>query len=65
MTALAGFYKDPTLGFVFTGIVMAVLIAWVVWIAVINFGPAAKRRAAEADERRASSPPPTPPAPLT
>lgn len=46
--ATARFYSDPTPGFIFTGIVMFILICWVVGIAIHNFGPAAKRRTAAA-----------------
>lgn len=67
MSLLANAYGDAgintTGGYIFTAVVMAILIAWVISIWVHNFGPAAKRRAAaEAAARHRSPITPGPPA---
>ncbi|MDQ1695063.1 MAG: hypothetical protein QOJ03_416 [Frankiaceae bacterium] len=61
MTVLAGFYKDPLPGFIFTAIVMTILISWVGWIYYVNFGSkAAKQRNAEQKAADARARMPTP-----
>jgi hypothetical protein len=56
MSLLANSYGDAGIntagGYIFTTIVMLCLIAWVVWIYVHNFGPAAKERQASKEAAR-------------
>jgi hypothetical protein len=66
MNQASDYYGDlgisVTGGLIFTTIVMLALIAWVVWIYVVNYGPKAKaQQAAEAEARR--HPQVTPPTP--
>lgn len=46
MLLAKGFYPNPVPGYIFTAIVCGICIAVAVFIALYNFGPAAKRRAA-------------------